>query len=69
VEESNWFSLTIAAGVIFTAFLATIAIGWQKRARAAKRWKALLDAYARREIAREARKKARKRLRMPSSLT
>ncbi len=46
-------ALLIAAVLTLTAFLAILAVVWQTRARAARRWKALLDVYAQREIARQ----------------
>jgi hypothetical protein len=63
MDSNTWLGPLIAAILTLTAFLAIVGVVWQTRARAAKRWKALLDVYAQREIMREGRQKARKRLR------
>jgi hypothetical protein len=60
MNSNDWSSLPewlpallIAAVFSLTAFAAVLGVVWQTRARAARRWKALLDAYAQREIARQ----------------
>ncbi len=59
--------LLIAAGLTGAALLAIFGAVWQTRARAARRWEAFLDAYAKQEIVREARRRARQRLRTSST--
>jgi signal transduction histidine kinase len=55
VEGGDWQALLATAVV---ALIALLGIVWLSRARATRRWKAILDAYAAREIARDRRRKA-----------
>ena len=50
----GWHAL-LAAAVI--ALIALLLPSWARRARSAKRWRAALDAYAAREVARDRRRK------------
>jgi hypothetical protein len=52
----GWQALLPAGVVALTMLLGFV---WQYRVRAARRWKAVLDAYAEREIARDRRREAR----------
>src|SRR5258708_319632 len=55
VDGGDWQALLATAVV---ALIALLGIVWLSRARSTRRWKAVLDAYAAREIAHDRRRKA-----------
>jgi hypothetical protein len=56
-QEHEW---TLLGGAALVALVVTAIVGlvWSSRARTARRFKAVMDAYADREIAREQRRKS-----------
>src|SRR5262249_22258043 len=54
-DGRGWQVLLVAAAIALAALLQLV---WLYRARSARRWRAALDAYATREIARERRRSA-----------
>jgi hypothetical protein len=64
LSSPEWLPVPLIAGLLaVTAFIAIVAVVRQARARSARRWKDLLEAYAQREIVREGRRMARRKLR------
>ena len=64
LSSPEWLPVPLIAGLLaVSAFMAIGAVVWQARARSARRWKDLLEAYAQREIVREGRRIARRKLR------
>jgi hypothetical protein len=59
-----WFGLAAGRGwpVLLAGAVLAGAVVWLSRARAARRWQAALDAYAKREIIRARRRKTRPRV-------
>jgi hypothetical protein len=64
LSSPEWLPVPLIAGFLaLIAFMGIVAVVWQARARSARRWKDLLEAYAQREIVREGRRMARRKLR------
>lgn len=61
LAQGDTMQVSLASAVL--ASTALVGIVWQVRARAARRWRAALDAYVERQIAQERRRKALRRVR------
>ena len=56
--RQHWFDVLIALlAIVAVALLAVLGVVWLVRARAARRWRAAINAYAERELARPRRGK------------